>query len=270
MLWYDGALVEGPVPFDLTDRGLLLSDGVFDTALALDGRVVFEDAHVTRLVAAAATLGFSIDRARILEAMRALATIAPRAAIRTTLTRGAGPRGIAPPSEAHPLLFASAAPTSEALAFAPMRLYPTAIARNETSPASRLKTLGYLDAVIAAGEARAAGFDEALFSNTQGRIACAGIGNLFAVIDGALCTPPLEEGVLDGIVRGAILQRLPVRERPIAPADLARAEAVYVTNSLRLVSPVLAIGEDRLASADHANFATLREIITQACAADPQ
>ncbi|MFD1280945.1 class IV aminotransferase, partial [Methylobacterium goesingense] len=76
MLWFDGGLTVGPVPFDLADRGLTLGDGVFDTALARHGRVLFEAAHVTRLSAATATLGFAVAPERIADAMRALAEAA--------------------------------------------------------------------------------------------------------------------------------------------------------------------------------------------------
>src|SRR5438094_518816 len=77
--------------------------------------------------------------------------------------------------------------------------------RNAPSLAARLKTLGYLDAVLAAREAAAAGFDEALFCNTRGHVACAGTGNLFALFGQSLVTPPLTDGVLAGIVRAEIL-----------------------------------------------------------------
>ena len=280
MLWSDGRLVEGgTLPVDMGDRGLLLGDGVFDTALALRGRVAFEAAHIARLVAAAGTLGFPADPDAIGQAMRALADTLPLAAIRTTLTRGAGPRGLAPPAQPAPFLFASAAPARAGLFFAPLRLRPTGIARNETSPASRLKTLGYLDAVLAARAAQAAGFDEALFLNTRGRVACAGTGNVFAVFGDMLVTPPPEEGVLPGIVRGAIASRiapalgLAIEERPLLPADLERAEAVFVTNSLRLIAPVAAIGATAYDSAGHATVrrlgAALREAVAAECGVEP-
>lgn len=248
MLWFDGTLREGTrAAFDLADRGLTLGDGVFDTALARDGRIVFEEAHVARLAEAAASLGFPLDPAEIRRAMRAVAGAHRQAAIRTNATRGAGPRGLAPPAEPTPCLWASAAPLADGFAFAPLRLHPTAIRRNDTSPAARLKTLGYLDAVLAAGEARAQGFDEALFLNTKDRVACAGTGNLFALFGTHLVTPPLSDGVLAGIVRAEILRRAadwgfaPV-ERSLDPAELIRADAVFVTNSLRILAPVRAIG----------------------------
>lgn len=272
MLWCDGRVVEGPIPFDLSDRGLLLGDGVFDTALACDGHIAFEDAHVARLAAAAQTLGFAIAPERIVAAMRAVAAAAPRTAIRTTVTRGPGPRGIAPPAETRPFLFAHSGPMRPGLAFAPMRLHRTAIRRNETSPASRLKSLGYLDAVLAARDAAAAGFDEALFLNTGGRVACAGIGNIFGVFGQKLVTPSLEEGVLPGIVRAQVFAVAPrlglaVDERPLPLDELEGADAVILTNSLRLVGPVTAIGDRALDSAGNATVARLSQAIREAVAA---
>ncbi|GAB6845434.1 branched-chain amino acid aminotransferase [Methylorubrum rhodinum] len=276
MLWADGRLVEGgTLPFDMGDRGLLLGDGVFDTALAVQGRIAFESAHIDRLFAAAAALGYPADPDAIRQAMRELADTLPLAAIRTTLTRGSGPRGLAPPQEPAPFLFASAAPARAGLFFSALRLLPTEIARNETSPASRLKTLGYLDAVLAARAATAAGFDEALFLNTKGRVACAGTGNVFVVLGDVLVTPPAEEGVLPGIVRGEILSTiapglgLSVEERPLRLAELERAEALFVTNSLRLIAPVAAIGATAYDSAEHATvrrlWAGLREAVAASC-----
>lgn len=269
MLWRDGRVLDGTVvPFDLADRGLLLGDGVFDTAMALGGRVVAEDAHVERLTAAAAALGFAFDEGEARTAMRALAAALPRAAIRTTVTRGAGPRGLRPPAEARPVLWASAAPLRPATAFSEMSLGWSAIRRNETSPAARHKTLGYLDAVLAADAAAGQGHDEALFLNMQGRVACAGIGSLFAVFGGEVVTPPLEDGVLAGIVRARVLALAPGLglapvERSIMPDALAEAEAVFVTNSLRLIAPVRRIGERDYASAGHPVVRDLRAALSR-------
>jgi len=263
MLWRDGALAPGTTaPLDHTDRGLTLGDGLFDTALALSGRVAFEEAHIARLVASAATLGIPAEPERIRAAMRSLAGQGERLAIRTTLTRGSGPRGLKPPENPHPTLFATAAPSTRAASFAPLRLWPTAIARNDTSPASRLKTLGYGDAVLAAREAASAGFDEALFCNTQARVACAGTGNLFALFGTTLVTPPLADGVLAGIVRAEILQLaagcgLRAEERSLGLPDLLGADAVVLTNSLRLLAPVTAIGDKGFPGAGHAAVASL-------------
>lgn len=272
MPWHDGRRVDGPVPFELTDRGLTLGDGVFDTALAIGGRIAFEDAHVARLAASAEALGFSIPTDDIRAAMRALASIGRRLAIRTTATRGTGPRGLAPPVDPKPMLFATAAESARTTAFAPLRLWPTPIARNDTSPAARLKTLGYLDAVLAARDARDAGFDDAFFCNTRGRVACAGTGNLFAIFDHVLVTPPVSDGILAGIVRAEVLRLAPAcglrgRERSLTPAELGAAETVFVTNSLRLIAPVTAIGGTTFA-ADHPALAALAAALRAQMAAE--
>lgn len=279
MRWLDGRLHAGSVaPFDLADRGLLLGDGVFDTALALHGRLYREAEHVARLVASAQALGFPLDPGTVATAMRAVAAGHPRAAVRTTATRGAGPRGLRPPQTPRPTLMASAAPLDPGPAFAPLSLHPTGIRRNDTSPASRHKTLGYLDAVLAAEEAARAGCDEALFLNTRGQVACAGTGNLFALFGDTLVTPPLADGVLPGIIRAAVLGLAPAlgltaAERSLTPAALDAADALFVTNSLRLIAPVSSLGGRSLVSAAHPGLRRLSEAlradIAAACGADP-
>jgi branched-chain amino acid aminotransferase len=254
MFWLDGVVHETSlVPFDLADRGLLLGDGVFDTALMLDGTILWREAHLARLVAACRTLGFAIDLVRLEATAAAVAARGGHGSVRITVTRGAGPRGLAPPSEAKPTVFASLAPLRAAALFCPLRLHVTTIRRNESAPTSRLKSLGYLDGVFASREAIAAGCDDALFLNTRERVACTSVGNVMALIGEQLLTPPLGDGVLDGIVRGIVLAScdeigLEPVERSLTLADLERADAVCVTNSLRLVAPVTSIGRTSLGS----------------------
>lgn len=279
MLWFDGALHEGSRHgFDLADRGLTLGDGLFDTALCLGGRLAFHESHLARLAASADDLGFSIDREAVGEAMRRVAAAIGDGALRTTITRGSGPRGLAPPEPARPVWWIAAAPRRAGSGFAPVSLHPSTIRRNETSPAARIKTLGYLDAILAAREARARGFDEALFLNTKGHLACAGTGNLFAILDGRLVTPPLSDGVLPGIVRAQVLglaQSLGIgtTERSLALEEVLVAEAVLMTNSLRGLSPVTAIGttafpggHETVAALSHA----LRRLIAEECGVAPE
>ena len=258
MLWCNGRLVDGTtVPFDLSDRGLLLGDGVFDTSLAIDGRVVFEAAHVERLVTSAETLGFAIERTRVVEAMRAVAGQGGRVAIRTTVTRGPGPRGVAPPVLAQPFLFARGTPARTDLEGAPVRLSLATIRRNETSPTSRMKTLGYLDTVLAAGEAAERGYDDILFLNTSGNIACAGAGNIWVAIENTFVTPPLSDGILPGVIRDRIFSvarknGIDAREASLPIEALRAADAVVMTNSLRLIAPVVALDDRTFDSARHA------------------
>jgi branched-chain amino acid aminotransferase len=95
-------------------------------------------------------------------------------------------------------------------------------------------------------------------------VACAGTGNVCVMAGRTLITPPLADGVLPGIVRGQLLalapaHGLPVEERSVTRDDLRTAEAVFVTNSLRLLAPVTAVGETAYDSAGHPAFAHQRE-----------
>lgn len=248
MVWLDGVVYpDDRAPFDLSDRGLLLGDGVFDTALVINGRVFRGDAHLARLFDALAQLGIEADRGAIRQAIAALIPQAERHVLRVTVTRGPGLRGLTPQGAQRPTIIASLAPLPASVFFPSLSVDVAAIRRNETSPASRLKTLGYLDAVLAMRTASAKGHNEALFLNGAGRVACAAVGNIFAVFGREIRTPPLTDGVLPGIIRGFVLAECgelnhACREASFDLQDLYAAEAVFVTNSLRLIAPVERIG----------------------------
>jgi branched-chain amino acid aminotransferase len=116
--------------------------------------------------------------------------------------------------------------------------------RNEYSPLSNMKTLGYLDNVLAKIEAEKNGADDAILLNTKGHIACTSIGNLFLVQeDGSIITPPVEEGILPGITRQFVIEickenKLLLVERALFLDDLFKARELFVTNSLIELVPV--------------------------------
>ena len=140
-----------------------------------------------------------------------------------------------------PRLFAAAHPSPGPTG--PARLAVVDVRRNEGSPASRLKTLAYLDNVLARRAARLAGADEAVMLNNRGEVACAAAANLFWFDGEVLATPALACGVLDGITRRAVLAAaralgLETREVRATMADLARASGLFLTNSLIGLRPV--------------------------------
>jgi branched-subunit amino acid aminotransferase/4-amino-4-deoxychorismate lyase len=224
------------------DRGLLLGDGLFETILAEDGRLHLLDAHIDRMIRGCAVIGLAPPDAA--EARRAAeqaaAGISGRAAVRLTLTAGSG-RGLDRPEGSHPRLLASASSAPEPSG--PSRLCTVGVRRNDNSPASRIKSLSYLDNVLARREARARGADEALMLNSRGEIAGAAAANLFWIEQGRLFTPALACGVLDGIIRGQVLAAagtLGVEAAEVqAPADrLESAEGAFLTSSLVGLLPV--------------------------------
>jgi branched-chain amino acid aminotransferase/4-amino-4-deoxychorismate lyase len=199
---------------------------------------VAADAHLARLADGCATLGLAVpDLAAGRRMMVAALAKAPhgRVAVRLTLTAGSGGRGLERPAALRPRMFAMAAPAPAPQG--PARLATSAVRRNEGSPTSRLKTLAYLDNVLARREAVAAGADEALMLNGAGEVACASAANLFWIDQGRLLTPRLACGVLAGVVRAQVLAagaRLGVETQEVrAGRDALRAaDGVFLTSSL--------------------------------------
>jgi branched-chain amino acid aminotransferase/4-amino-4-deoxychorismate lyase len=227
------------VPGD--DRGLLLGDGLFETMLALDGALPRLAAHLDRMAAGCDVLNLPFDRDEAERLAREATPAEGRFAVRLTLTAGSGGRGLDRPAAPVVRLFATAAPSTPVTT--PATLIVATARRNEGSPASRLKTLSYLDNVLARAEARAAGADEAVMLNNRGELACAGAANLFWIADGRLFTPRLDCGALAGITRGRLMALEPVEEVTAGVAALETAEAVFLTNSLIGVRPVSRLGE---------------------------
>jgi branched-chain amino acid aminotransferase len=245
---------EGGPRVGAMDRGFQLGDGVFDTLAALKGVPLALDRHVARLVRAAEAIGIAANRAAIEAAIAGvLADLAGRdAIIRTTVTRGQGARGLWPVEPPQPTLLLTAQPWSAALAGQPARLVVASTPRNERSVLSRIKSLAYLDNILAAREAAACGADDALILNTQGRVACTTIANVFALKHGRLLTPPTSEGCLDGIMRGLVIEKsanlgLAVEETAMHVDDLLDADAVFATNSVRFLRPITEIDGKALA-----------------------
>lgn len=249
MLRLNGVLVEGgAAPFDLTDRGLTLGDGLFETIAVFAGKPALLREHLDRLCAAAAEIRLPVDRAFCEAEILALAqaTGGADAVIRLTVTRGAGARGLAIPDDASPTVIAASTPYPKGVIGAPVRLATASVRRNPTSFASRAKTLSYLDSVLAFDEAKRAGADDALMLNTEGRVASTSMANIFALFGDELVTPPVSEGVLPGVVRERVLRvaidaGLGATERKLDPIELQRADAAFATNSVRLVIPIAAI-----------------------------
>lgn len=230
----------------LDDRGLTLGDGLFETLLADDGALVAFEVHAARLEQACLTLGLPApDRPRLRAAAEEALALAglqrARAAVRLTWTAGSGGRGLERPSVLAPRLFATAAAAPKPTA--PAVLVTVEVRRNDTSPASRLKTLSYLDNILARREALARGADEALMLNTRGELAGGAAANLLWLKEDRLFTPALACGVLAGIARGEIMATataagVAVEEVRAGPEALSGASGIFLSNSLIGLRPV--------------------------------
>ncbi len=249
----NGRVTEGGLPPD--DRAFFLGDGLFATMLAQAGRLLHWRRHWARLTTSAAALGFSLPRkeaqaqADVRLALAAAGLLQETAAVRLTLTRGRGSRGFWPPDLHSPLLVVTAAPYRPAKS--PLRAaLVTDYPRNPRSPLVCHKTTSALELVLAQRAARARGADLALLVNTAGRLTEGAYANLFLVLKGEIFTPPPSEGLLPGVARSILLERLPVVEKSLTADCLQQAEAAFVSNALFGVR-TLAMVDDRPLRVDH-------------------
>lgn len=244
------------------DRGLLLGDGLFETMRAVQGRILQWERHWERLFTGAQAIGLALPwtaaALRHAVAQTLHANDLREATVRLTVTRGSLPaaRGLLPPAGTRPTVLIRAS------AFVPYpdRLYrhglqvivSRAVRRNEQSPLSRVKSLCYLDNVLARQEAADAGADEALLLNTRGKVACATAANVFTVQAGRLSTPPVADGALPGTVRALVCETLAPRldcavdAAQLDETALLEADELFLTNALMGIMPVCAVDGRRI------------------------
>lgn len=218
-----------------SDRGFLLGDGVFETIAVRRGQGKRLNAHMARLKHDAEAIGLTLpwpDTSLVswIEKV-AQENDLQDAAVRVTISRGAGPRGLRPPAEAHPTALITAAPMPDVAEPARV-IISTVTRRNEHSPLSRIKSINYLDNILAREDAAKHDADDAILLNTAGRVAESTVANVFALIDGAIVTPPVSDGALPGVMRADVLKLAHGEERAITPEMLKAASEVFLSNAL--------------------------------------
>jgi len=245
VVWCNGAIVD-QLSLDPADRGLLLGDGVFETIAVRHARPVWLADHLKRMAEAARELGLTFDRATINRAITSTLqkSQSESEVLRITLTRGPTPRGFSAQGTM-PGVIVSLNPLDRNSQPKAIRLATSQIRRNQTAPSSRLKTLSYIDEIAAAREV-AARADDALMLNTKGNVASTTIANIFLLMGKSLITPSADQAILQGIARQKLLHgasqiELHAEARVILIEEIYAADCVFVTNSLRLATPVLAL-----------------------------
>jgi branched-chain amino acid aminotransferase len=232
------------------DHGLLYGDGVFEGLRAYNGRVFKLERHIDRLFESAHAIRLPIPDGRDAVAAIVLETCRRNAIgdgyIRLVVTRGPGELGIDPASCRRAALIAIAKPVGPlyrrvgdagvTLVTSPFRR----VAADALSPS--IKSLNYLNNVLARIDATDRGADEALFLDRDGYVAEATADNIFVVANGVLRTPPATQ-TLRGITRETILElaalrRIPVSECPLTLFDVWSAAEVFMCGTMAEVVPV--------------------------------
>ena len=241
------------------DYGFMYGFGLFETMRAYDGRVFRLDRHINRLADSAGLLGLSVDGVEIEKAV--LDTIKANrladARVRITVSPGEGAINADPSSCRQPTLLVIA----EEYKPYPKEVYEkglwavfSKVRRNSQSGLSQMKSTSYLQSIMAKREARDAAADEVICLNEKGLLAEAGMSNIFLVADNVLKTPRLENGILPGITRQAILELasgLGIRniECYIKPGELYRAQEAFLTGSLIEVMPLITVDDTKIGNA---------------------
>jgi branched-subunit amino acid aminotransferase/4-amino-4-deoxychorismate lyase len=226
----------------LSDRGLLLADGLFETVLIEAGRPRLLAEHLERWVRSAALLGMAPPPGAgqveplLAEAVRRSGLTA-RGALRLNWSRGGSSRqrGLALPGPDEPQLrprfWLQLSPW--ALPTAPVAVIVSRQERrNAASVMSRCKTFAYGGAIAALREACAGGADDALLLGSDGDLCCATSANLLLRRRQRWLTPPLASGCLPGVMRGRGLALGLVEEAPLRVTDLRQSEGALLINSL--------------------------------------
>jgi branched-chain amino acid aminotransferase len=250
VVWFNGEFSYDTLPLDPADRGLMLGDGLFETIAVAGGQAIWLEEHIVRMASSAAELGISVDEADILVSIGKVLkrSSASHEVLRITLTRGVTQRGLAANAH-HSSLLISLLPFDPNQQPQSLTLATSLIRRNETAPSSRHKTLSYIDNVAAAREVKARA-DDALMLNIAGHVACSTVGNIFILKNDELVTPRDDQGILQGITRAKILENAAFKARQdvLMVEDLYSADAVFLTNSLRLVTPITKLNDRALST----------------------
>jgi branched-chain amino acid aminotransferase len=231
-----------------TDRGLMHGLGLFETILAVDGRPIFVDLHLARLHAACQRLGWQVDLPDIEEIIAKLIVhndlATGRARIRFTITGGSGTLQDLTLGADH-LVWLTAVPAADVPPSTRVNLSPWP--RNERSPLAGLKCASYAENLLALEHAARLGFEETVFLNTAGHLCEAATSNLFLVQNGRITTPSLDSGCLPGITRFVVMdlaarQGIPCKELTLTQADLAAADEIFLTSTIRGIMGVSDFG----------------------------
>ncbi len=252
VIWFNGEFIEDLLPLNAADRGLMLGDGLFETIAVSGGNAVWLNEHLARMCGSAAELGITFDEGLTLASIGKVLSRSSIAneVLRVTLTRGVTPRGLAADCTSSNLLI-SLLPFDPSKLPQAVSLVTSKIRRNEWAPSSRHKTLSYIDNVAAAREV-AGKADDALLLNTAGNVACSTVGNIFLLQGDQLLTPQENQGILPGITRQKLMDQN-AKAAVVTLEDIYAADAVFLTNSLRLVTSVTKL-DDRPLGTKSVNY----------------
>ncbi|MDH3628541.1 MAG: branched-chain-amino-acid transaminase [Acidobacteriota bacterium] len=260
-IYLNGKLVpDDQAKVSVFDHGLLYGDGVFEGIRVYEGNIFRLREHIDRLFESAKTIGLdvqmTVDELEQATIDTVVANDMRDAYIRLVMTRGVGDLGIDPRNCPKPTLFI----ICSTISLYPKEFYDNGIALVTASTRRiplecldpRIKSLNYLNNILAKIEAGKAGVPEAVMLNLSGRVAECTADNIFILRDGRLKTPRLTEGALPGVTRGAVLElaqeaEVGTHETVLGLHDLYNADECFLTGTGAEIVPVISIDGRQIA-----------------------
>ncbi len=227
----------------VSDRGLAYGDGLFETMRAVEGRFPLWPRHMQRLAEGCRRLGLPVPDSDVLVVeCSAVVKELPYAVVRLTLTRGLGPRGYAVPSNLQPTRIIQAGPApklQQAWYHHGIRVHVCETRLAAQPRLAGLKHLNRLEQVLARNEWHDDTLTEGLVCDADGFVISATAANLFAVLDGELSTPAVDQCGVAGVARAEIMVRNEgVVVRRIHLQELEQADELFLSSSVRGIFPV--------------------------------
>ncbi|MBF0253863.1 MAG: branched-chain-amino-acid transaminase [Candidatus Omnitrophica bacterium] len=236
------------------DHGLLYGDGVFEGIRAYNGLVFKLDDHIERLYESAHTLMLKIplsQKAMTAAVVRTLqANRLKNAYIRVVVTRGVGDLGLDPrkcPRASYFVITDNIQLYPRSLYEKGLEIITVATTRNVPEAVNpQIKSLNYLNNILAKIEAVTSGYEEALMLSSQGFVAeCTG-ENVFIIKNNRLLTPPAHLGLLKGITRQCVMELgvargMEVREEVLTRHDIFNADEVFLTGTAAEIVPIVKV-----------------------------
>jgi len=254
-IWLDGKLVdEADAKVSVFDHGLLYGDGVFEGIRIYDGRVFELEAHLRRLYESAKVIRLEVPMNKSELAGAIKKTVEANGIvdgyIRLVVTRGAGTLGLNPFLCKNSKLIIIA----DNIQLYPEELYETGmkiisattVRNHPLAIPPQIKSLNYLNNIIAKIEALDNDVPEAIMYNHEGYVAEATGDNVFIVRDGVICTPPVEAGALEGITRNLVIrlakeENLEMVEKNLTRCDLYICDEFFLTGTAAEVIGIVEI-----------------------------
>ena len=255
LIFINGSLVpQDEAKVSVLDRGFLYGDGIFETLRAYSGKIFRMDDHIKRLFCSADAIylktPFTGNYIKESLYQTLMGNNLTDAYLRLTITRGISAPGLDTEGCLNPTL---------TIISREFRGYPDGLYRNGIKAAvvstrrippealnPEIKSLNFLNNIMARVEAREADAAEAFMLSIEGYVAEGTVSNIFIVKEGVIKTPPTSVGILNGVTRSLVIgiaqeNNIPLTEQPFRPDELYSADECFVTSTLYEVMPVTSI-----------------------------